>query len=85
MGINRQGKRQQVRESNKRVKKHKQEFFKILKELNDIAPNVRKDFHEIKDKENFNDEDLTKLINKYSDIKVDKLELMVMKGKLWSE
>lgn len=79
MGIYRQGKRLERKKKLKEVKKHKQEFFKILQELDEIYPFVKKDIEDITKIE---DEELKKVISQYTDIKIGNLELMVMKGKL---
>jgi hypothetical protein len=79
MGINRQGKRIELRKSNKKVKEHKKEFFNILKELEIIFPFVKNDVDKF---DKYTDEELKEIMSQYTDIEIGNLEVLVMKGKL---
>lgn len=74
MGINRQGKRAERRKKLKEVKIHKREFYNILAELDRIIPLLEQD--------TVTEENLEEMVALHSDIKVGKLERLVLKGRL---
>lgn len=74
MGIARQGKRHTRRQKLKEVKGHKREFFNILAELDRIIP--------LLEQEDVTEDNMEEKVAMFSDIKVGKLEKLVLKGRL---
>jgi hydroxymethylglutaryl-CoA reductase len=74
MGINRQGKRDEVRKKLKEAKAHKKAFFEKLLELDRVA--------ELLKDEEVTEDNLVEKVAVYSDIPVGSLEKLVLKGKL---
>ena len=70
------GKRDAVRKKNKEIKYRTKEFYKILRELDEVAHTI------VKDKIEVSEDNIVNIASKYTTRKIENLEKLVLLGKI---